>query len=424
MRPDSAISRTLSIIIAVVVIAAAGGLYFFVTQPAPTPAPQFITLGASLPMTGLLEAFGKEQNLTLTYVVTDINEMGGIPVQTFGKSIPVKLIVLDDASDPTKAFSNLQLLATQHKVDVIIGELGGVQDSVAASFSAQFQVPYVGPVFLSDAKKGTNSWLFSPFQNETDEANIFLGWYATVADPKQTRIAFYGETGDPVADASERGFTQVATRLGYTIAFKWRGVPVSSEDMQSFILRAKSEGVDAVYGLPIPPDAINMIAAAKALDFSPKAWLLTRGTAVPPFGLVLGKDSDFVLSAFVWHPAVPYIGDLLGKQVSSKSLAERYTKDTGQPPFLAGVYYTAGLVAATAIKNAGSLDKAEIRKALAELSVNTPMGPMSFTPGGQWTESANRIMIFQWRNGKLEIVWPTSLATESMVYPFPPWKQR
>src|SRR5207245_2178125 len=115
-----------------------------------------IVFGATLSLTGPLQAFGQEQNWTLNQAVKDINSYGGIPLRN-GSNAMVTFQVLDDATDPTKAQTNLQTLVSQYHSTIILGELGGVQDSVAQNFATQNQIPYIGPVYISSFKTCTTS---------------------------------------------------------------------------------------------------------------------------------------------------------------------------------------------------------------------------------------------------------------------------
>ena len=94
-------------------------------------------------MTGSLEAFGQEQNWTLNYAINYVNSLGGIPLAN-GYHALVKLVVLDDESNPSIALTNLNSLISTYGAKLILGELGGVQDSVAQSFASNNQIPYVG----------------------------------------------------------------------------------------------------------------------------------------------------------------------------------------------------------------------------------------------------------------------------------------
>ena len=74
-----------------------------------TNAQADITIGVSLPLTGPASGLG-------------IPTRNGITMwpETIGGE-KVKLVVLDDASDPTQSSKNARRLITEDKVDVIIG---------------------------------------------------------------------------------------------------------------------------------------------------------------------------------------------------------------------------------------------------------------------------------------------------------------
>jgi ABC-type branched-subunit amino acid transport system substrate-binding protein len=394
-----------------------------------------INFGATLSMTGSLSAFGQEQNWTLFQAVKDINSFGGIPLSN-GSHAMVKLIVLDDGSDPTTASTNLATLVSTYHSTVILGELGGVQDSTAQNFATANKIPYIGPVYISAYKNSSNAannWIFAPFQNETNEAHVFLNWFYSLDPPTSCHgvtIAFFGE-GDPAALYNNQAGEAYARYLGYTVCScsNLQFTPGDSSGMTSFIQAAKSAGAEAVYGLPLPPDAVLMANTAKQLNYVPKAWLLTRGTAVAPFAIPsiggVGNESQGFMSSFPWDPSVPYQGNLLGHIVNNSQIVSEYLAAFGHPPTLEGVYYTEALIAADAIASAGTLSNTAIRQALLSGTFQTPMGTVNFSPGGQWIQSQEYILLMQWQNRNipnlgvtptLQILEPRAINTTSYVY--------
>lgn len=435
------ISTVVAAVIIIAIIAVVGVLSVYLFDPSLFGISNTTTIvfGATLSMTGNLNAFGAEQNWTLTYAINYVNSLGGIPLSN-GTHAKIKLVVLNDASDAATASSNLNALITTYHADIIMGELGGVQDSTAQQFASANQILYIGPVYISSYKTCTNcanSWIFAPFENETNEAHVFLNYFHSV-DPSTSShnvtIAFFGE-GDPAALANNNAGEAYARQLGYTVCtcsvLNFAPGPGSQTAMQNFISAAKSAGAEAVYGLPLPPDATLMLQTAQQLGYTPQAWLLTRGTAVAPFALTalggLGNESAGVFSAFPWDPAVPYQGSILGHKVNNSQIVSDYEKATGQLPTLEGVYYTQVLVAVDAIAAAGNLSSTAIRNELRSMTFETPMGTVNFTPGGQWMQSDASILLMQWqnvvKNGQtqqvLQILEPTSIATTNyVIYPF------
>ena len=133
------------------------------------------------------------------------------------------------------------------------------------------------------------------------------------------------------------------------------------------------------------------------------------------------------MSAFPWQPSVPYLGKLLGKNVSNSEIVGKYEAKWQHPPTLEGVYFTEALIAADAIQKAGSLNSVAIRGALLSTTFKTPMGDVSFTPGGQWIQSGKFMLMMQWQNAVingqtlqvLQVLEPTSVATTNYIlYPF------
>jgi branched-chain amino acid transport system substrate-binding protein len=443
-RSITGTTAAVAVIILVAIAAVAG--YFLLYAPSTPPTtttsttqakPINIVFGATLSMTGQLQAFGQEQNWTLSSAIDMINGFGGIPLAN-GSHAFVKLIVLDDKTDPSIAQTNLQTLVSQYNSAIVLGELGGVQDGTAQQFATRNQIPYIGPVYDAAVKTCSdcsNSWIFSPFHNETNEAHIFLNWFRSV-DPSTSShnvtIAFFGE-GDPAAQANNLAGEAYAKSLGYTVCScsDLTFTPVSTSEMSSFITSAKSAGAEAVYGLPLPPDAVLMVQTAHQLNYTPKAWLLTRGTAVAPFAIpALGGAGNLtvgVMSAFPWQPAVPYTGNLLGHTINNSAIVANYEAAFHHPPTLEGVYFSEVLVAADAIAKAGTLDHAAIRQALRTTTFQTPMGEMNFAPGGQWIQSDKYMLMMQWQNlvvggttiQALQILEPTNVATTNyIIYPF------
>ena len=443
------------VVIVIIVIAAGAGAYLYFTGTSSTSSLSSstssssgtsssskssastiqIVFGATLSMTGTLSAFGQEQNWTLNQAVSDINSLGGIPLSN-GTHAMVKLVVLDDATDPNKALTNLQTLVSTDHASIILGELGGVQDSTAQTFATQNKIPYIGPVYISAYKSNLNAstnWVFAPFQNETNEAHVFLNWFHSV-DPSTSShnvtIAFFGE-GDPAALYNNEAGEAYARQLGYTVCScsNLQFTPGDTTGMTNFIQAAKSANAEGVYGLPVPPDAVLMANTAKQLNYQPKAWMLTRGTAVAPFAVSslggIGNESQGFMTSFPWDPAVPYQGNLLGHTVNNSQIVNEYQAVWHHPPTLEGVYYTEALIAADAIHSASNFSNVAIRQALLTGTFQTPMGVVNFAPGGQWIQSQQDILLMQWQNvvvpnlgtvQSLQILEPSSIGTTTYVY--------
>jgi branched-chain amino acid transport system substrate-binding protein len=448
----TSISTVAIVVVVVVIIVVAGAAAYYLLTPSSgttttstttssstTAANTTVVFGASLSLTGSANAFGIEDNWTLHQAVNQINSWGGIPLKNGGYAT-VKLVILDDQSSDTLSLQNYNTLLTTYHANVLMGQLGTIDDTIAANFASTHQVPIIGPYYLSSAKtcatsNCSSSWTFGTFHNETNEAHVFFNWFKTVDPPSSAHpvtIAFFEESDDS-AQANYVAGSAYAKQLGYTVCTcsDTNFAIGSTSEMQTFISGAKAAGADAVYGLPIPSDAVLMINTAKQQGYEPKAWLLTRGTAVAPFAIPqiggLGNLTSGVLSAFPWEPGLPYSASILNHTVSNANITGQYETAFGHPPLLEGVYWSGVGVAANAIAQASNLSNIAIREAIRTHTYQTFMGTMSFTPGGQWIQSDQYMLLMQWQiipfqNSTLpvlQILEPTNVATTNyIIYPF------
>src|SRR6266581_4375283 len=78
-----------------------------------------IKVGAVLPLTGAFSASGQYFQQGYQLAADERNQQGGL---TLGKQkVPVELRILDDGSDASKSRSLVEQLATQEKVNALLG---------------------------------------------------------------------------------------------------------------------------------------------------------------------------------------------------------------------------------------------------------------------------------------------------------------
>src|SRR3954451_22347819 len=83
------------------------------------PAASEIKVGAVLPLTGAFSASGNYFQQAYQLATDEVNAAGGLDVG--GKKLPITLKILDDGSDATKSRSLVEQLATQDKVNALLG---------------------------------------------------------------------------------------------------------------------------------------------------------------------------------------------------------------------------------------------------------------------------------------------------------------
>src|SRR6266545_711853 len=78
-----------------------------------------IVIGASIPLSGPLAGFGSFQRWGYQHAVDQINQAGGLRVGDSKRK--VRLILLDDKTDPNTTSSNTDTLVSRDKVAALLG---------------------------------------------------------------------------------------------------------------------------------------------------------------------------------------------------------------------------------------------------------------------------------------------------------------
>lgn len=162
-----------------------------------------ITIGVSLPLTGPASGLGIPVN----------NQMKLWPTTIGGEKI--KLIILDDATDPTNGTKNAKRFVTDDKVDIIIGSVATpvaipIADVAAESKTVQLSL---SPIQLPPGKDG---WTFRMPQSNAVMSHAIIG---LMKKQSVKTVGFLGYTDaygegwlkDFSAEAEKNGIKVIAT---------------------------------------------------------------------------------------------------------------------------------------------------------------------------------------------------------------------
>jgi branched-chain amino acid transport system substrate-binding protein len=92
-------------------------------KPALAQKRDFILVGHPNPSTGPIAAFGEASPWADELAIEEINKQGGIFIKEAGKKLPLKLKLVDTASDPTKAADVASKLILNDKVDIMVAPI-------------------------------------------------------------------------------------------------------------------------------------------------------------------------------------------------------------------------------------------------------------------------------------------------------------
>ena len=369
-----------------------------------------IKVGVVLPLTGKQAKFGEIEKNSFLLALEEINGKGGVN----GKKID--LIIEDDTSKPDVGRSAIEKLIAQDKV-IVVG--GGYSSSVTYGMCAvaqQRKVPFV--VNTGSADKITEQgwdYIFRLNPPVSEYPKGLSSFLSDVVKPKTVAIlhenSLFGQSGS-------KNFAKQATKMNIKVLMK-EGYEAGAVDFKPLLVKVKATKPDLVYMISYVMDAALLMRQSKELNFNPKLFVGgAAGFTLPEFYKNAGDATQFVFSATLWVPEVPYPG--------AKEYYDKYVKRYNNPTEYHGAEAYADLyVIADALRRSKSLTPQGVREALVKTDVMTIFGPVKFISYGK-KKQQNRLPTYlvQWQNGKLETVWPKKVATKKYVYPVPAWDKR
>jgi len=364
-------------------------------------APDEIVVGSAVGLTGSGAGFGSGGSFGLRAAVEDINNLGGVYVEEYDKKLPIKLVIFDNESDPTKAGTLSENLIVIEGADFLVSPPQWPPFiSAIATVAERYQTPFLGfagPFEPNNAlREAAGNWKY------TWESGFALGAPPPPGDfregvPGYTMadlwLAFLGEfrgqTNEKVGafasdDADGRGWYGAFPGILRGAGFDVIGVedelgiaPGDTTDFTPIITEWKDNNCEILVGNAPAPWFGTMWRQCKALDYKPKMVIANKAAMIYSDIASWGGDLPWgVVAEVEWVPSMetPGIGD-----TTSQSLDERWHEESGLPPHqLIGPGYCQIQVLADAIERAGTLDKELVNAAIAETDMMTIRGPAQY----------------------------------------------
>ena len=377
------------------------------TAEEPVDAPESITIGAVVPLTGAFAGGGAQIERGYRYAVEAINEAGGVSVAEFGVSLPLELEVRDDASDPNQTASNMEELGGAG----VVAYLGGFATPVVAAGTAvaeRSEIPYLAVATSTQAlhEQGFR-YFFSPFPKSPDMAvSTYEMLNGLISEGERPlRVGIFQESTDWGEELGPL-WAENAAENGYEVVLHETYAPGSS-DFTDIILRAQAADVQALLSLPTPPDGFAIYQQMGELGWKPPFNLVVRAADVPTWN-DLGEAGEGVVLSTPWHPGLGFPG--------TDEVNARHLDEEGRPADpVVGSAYALVEILADAIERAGTLDHEAVRDAIAGTDgLSTIIGPITFREDGT-APVPNPLM--QRVGGAIELIWPADAATSELVYP-------
>ena len=385
-------------------------------QASTTGAP--IVFGAAVSLTG---AQSKEGGLTkqgYDLWLDWINKKGGIVVNDVKH--PVQIKYEDDQSKADLSATLVQKLITDEKSQFILGPYGSAATATDAVIAEKNGIPMVEANGAAQAifNKGYK-YTFGVLSPANKYLTGVLDMAATL-NPKPTTLAML-TANDNFSVEVAKAVEDYAPSKGLRVVFT-KQYPAAAPDLSGLVSQAKAANPDIVMNSGHLAEAIAINKAAKQLSLNSKISAYSVGPSTPDFISALGGDANYVYDGSQWTPQVKYQPSFyLSVADYAKAYEQKYSSK--EPPDYHVAESTAACLAfEKAIENAGSLDAAKVRDALASLDVMTFFGQIKFDSRG--INTFKPMVVEQIQNGVHYTVFPADVANGKPQYPTPPWSSR
>jgi branched-chain amino acid transport system substrate-binding protein len=408
------------------------------SSPATAPAgaaPTEIRVGVPAAQTGNAAGFGKGGVFGIQAAVDDINKGGGILLSQYGVKVPVKLIVVDNGSDPQKGGDLAETLILQQKVDFLLSVGPSDFNPPMATVAERNKVPFLGgpgPFEAWKSNKDSGNWQYSwacsfaiatpaptgDFRADKPGYTLFNAWEGALksfGDQTNKKIALFA-SDDPDGRAWYQAFAPQASTINF-VTYKsdqqFGLVPTETTDFSTLINEFKANDCQLLWSNAPGPFFGSFWKQANALGYLPKQVFATRSglfySDVKAWG---GNLANGVCNEMFWHPSmvgVKGIGD-----TTAQSLDERWRTATGEPTNqCVGWLYTSAQVLADSIQRAGTLDHAKINDAISKTDLLTIDGRVVFD-----VDHYSRIPVAfgQWQKTDKPYVWENAVVFSENEY--------
>ena len=371
-----------------------------------------ITFGASLSLTGATATEGRLVRDGYDFMVDRINEEGGIEVGD--ETYEVDIQYYDDQSDADTAVRLYEKLIVEDEVDFLLGPYSSGTTLPVSAVSERHQIPMVVAHAASTPiyEQGFE-YIFGTLTT-VEQYTAPIIQMATTLDPPVETVALINENALFPQVGIDGAETQ-AEQNGIEVIYKEK-YPTGTKDLSPLLADVENREPDMLIAGGYTGDMILLERQAEEAGLNVPLTGYLLGPTLPGFVEDLGKNAENILEPIQWAPSMDWTDEIYGW--TAEEFATMFEDEMGYRPDYHPPQSAAALeVFMDALQRAGTLDKEEVRDAIAETDIESFYGPISFDEQGR--NVAKGTAVIQIQDGKPVIVWPEEIAEAELIYPAP-----
>ncbi len=242
-----------------------------------------VKIGFTAPLTGPLAGFGEAN----AFILDGINKLAADGIKLGDKSYKVQIIQKDVESSSDTAASQAGKLILDDGVDLMLAIATPEMINPVADQCEANGVPCLStlapwqPYFFGrggDPAKGFD-WTYHFFWGAEQLVGVFVDMWNTIPTNKKVGLLCPNDPDGNALASPDTGFPAGAKAAGYTVVDPGR-FETGNADFSSIIGQFKSENVEVVTGIPIPPDFANFWTQANQQGFHPKLVTMAKAVSV------------------------------------------------------------------------------------------------------------------------------------------------
>src|SRR5215470_17234685 len=412
-----AIGTTAAVLTATLAACSSGGSGGSSNGSPPSNKP--ILIGTSLSLSGDFSADGQAFLRGYKLWVADVNKAGGL----LGRK--VKLIWLNDRSDPGQVVTNYQTLINTDHVDLTFGPFSSLLTTPASGVAARNKYAFIegaggAPTVFTAPPNMQAHNVFDVSLPIADEMVPFARWIASLPASQRPKTAAYPMADDPFADPPVQLTESMLKKAGIKTVYS-KIFPAEVPDYAPAANNVAATHADVVVlGSTDVPTVGAFMKAFQQQHYTPKIFIAAAGPDQgSAFTSAVGvSNASGMLVPNAWYGGSP-------NAESQKMVAEYVQKYGGTPSDInadVAEAYSVGQVAQQAVAATKGVDNSKIITYLhSGVTLQSVQGPVKFDSLGR--NAAATTFIFQWQNGKFVQVLPIgSAGSVKILNPKPAWK--
>ena len=361
-------------------------------SPPPDPGP--VTIAGTRSATGGLAVDGTNMARGIELAVKMLNDAGGID----GRD--VRIVLLDDESDPARAAELYRGLVAADSIDLLIGPYASSVTSAVVPVAEEAGRPLVTPLAASHriwSGQGRN-W---SVQMMNDARHNLAGTIVVGAQlGAETAALVYEDSSFPVSAAE--GVRAAAAEEGLTLVMD-ESYPVGGADHGKLVTRARDLGADLFLGGGYTEDAVAFAQAVARAEYTPVLSSWSVGPGEPGFPDRVGTDAArCVVGNAPWVASLSTSGLLATAAAFVLRYREEYDAEPGYTAAAGfGAIELVAEAARASVASHGEIVDAAIRDYLFSTSTETVLGPFGVVPLGDADAGSQRLLVrlqLQWQD--------------------------